>query len=200
MGEPRQARAIYDFYWGIWRRYHVLHNGEGMEPHMFFHVHENDGTEIPGYLVMGAFEILARTGDQMYLEKIFPMLEWAWEVQKKNLILNMLPFDGDETYVAGSLLPRSALNDGSAEATLLFLESGRKLVNWAEQHHKWPAPRVAEARAVLNAVQVSYRKNFWRDGRLITNNPERATAAPMPQFRHGVCERCMAEKRLKHLT
>jgi hypothetical protein len=200
LGEPQQARAIYDFYWSIWQRYHVLHNGEGMEPHMFFHVHENDGVEIPGYLIMGAFEILASTRGDRYVEKIFPMLEWAWEVQKKNLILDMLPFDGDETYVAGGLLPRSALNDGSAEATLLFLESGRKLVNWAEQHDKWPAARVAEARGVLDEVQRNYRQNFWRDGRLITNNPERAAAAPMPQFRHGVCERCIAEKRFKHLT
>jgi hypothetical protein len=200
LGEPQQARAIYDFYWNMWQRYHVLHNGEGMEPHMFFHVHENDGTEIPGYLIMGAFEILASTHDDRDVQKIFLMLEWAWDVQKKNLVLDMLPFNGDETYVAGGLLPRSALNDGSAEATLLFLESGKKLVNWAEQHHTWTATEVAEARGVLDGVQRSYRKNFWRDGRLMTNNPERAAAAPMPQFRHGVCERCMAEKRMKHLT
>jgi hypothetical protein len=200
LGEPQQARAIYDFYWEIWQRYHVLHNGEGMEPHMFFHVHENDGVEIPGYLIMGAFDILESTGDQRYLEKIFPMLEWAWEVQKKNLILDMLPFNGDETYVAGGLLPRSTLNDGSAEATLLFLEGGKELVKWAEQHHKWPATRVAAARSMLDDVRRNYRKNFWRDGRLITNNPERTAAAPMPQFRHGVCERCMAEGEFKHLT
>ena len=100
------------------------------------------------------------------------MLEWAWEVQKKNLVLDMMPFDGDETYVAGGLLPRSALNDGSAEATLLFLESGKKLVNWAERHHQWPhRARGRGARACSDAVQRNYRKNFWRDGRLITNNP-----------------------------
>ena len=200
LGEPRQARAIYDFYWSIWQRYHVLHNGEGEEPHFFFHIHENDGAEIPGYLILGAFEILSSTHDDAYIQKIFPMLEWAWEIQKKNLILDMMPFDGDETYVAGGLLPRSALNDGSAEATLLFFESGTKLVNWAERHRQWTPARVAEARSVLGSVQRNYRKNFWRDGRLITNNPARAEAAPMPRFRHGVCERCMAEKRFKHLT
>ncbi|HXW16622.1 MAG TPA: hypothetical protein VEN79_19085, partial [Terriglobia bacterium] len=121
-------------------------------------------------------------------------------VQKKNLVLGMLPFNGDETYVAGGLLPRSTLNDGSAEATLLFLESGKKLVNWAEQHNEWPADRVAAARSVLGDVQRNYRKNFWREGHLITNNPERVAAAPMPQFRHGVCERCMAEGEFRHLT
>ncbi len=200
LGRPERARAIYDFYWSIWQRYHVLHNGEGEEPHMFFHVHENDGTEIPGYLILGAFEILNTTGGNAYLEKIFPMLEWAWDVQRKNLILDMLPFDGDETYVAGGLLPRSALNDGSAEATLLFLESGKKFINWADQHHKWTPARVADARTTLDGVEHNYRKNFWRDGRLVTNNPERAAAGPMPQFRHGVCEQCLAEKQLKHLT
>jgi hypothetical protein len=56
------------------------------------------------------------------------------------------------------------------------------------------------ARKVLDEVQNNYRKNFWRDGRLITNNPQRAVAAALPQFRHGVCERCMAEHRMKHLT
>ena len=200
LGEPERARAIYDYYWGIWRCYHVLHNGQGMAPNMFFHIHENDGVEIPGYLILGAFDLLDSTRDEPYMEKIFPMLEWAWEVQKKNLVLDMLPFNGDETYVAGGLLPRSCLNDGSAEATLLFLESGQKLVDWAEQHHKWRVARVAAARRVLNRVRRHYRKNFWRDGRLITNNPARATAAPMPRFRHGVCERCMAEGRFKHLT
>ena len=50
------------------------------------------------------------------------------------------------------------LNDGSAEATLLFLESGKKLVNWAELHHKWPPGRVAEARGLLGEVERNYRK------------------------------------------
>ena len=200
LGEPRRARAIYEYYWSTWQRYRVLHNGEGMEPNMFFHIHENDGVEIPGYLIMGAFDLLKATHDDGYLEKIFPMLEWAWEIQKKNLVLGMLPFSGDETYVAGGLLPRSALNDGSAEATLLFFESGKQLVDWAEQHHKWPPARVAAARRVLDEVQRNYHENFWRDGRPITNNPARAAAASLPQFRHGVCERCMEEKRFHHLT
>lgn len=200
LGEPDRARAIYDYYWHVWRCYHVLHNGQGMEPNMFFHVHENDQVEIPGYLILGAFDLLSATHNQTYMEKIFPMLEWAWEVQKKNLVLDMLPFNGDETYVAGGLLPRSALNDGSAEATFLFIESGEKLVDWAEQHHKWRAARVAAARRVIEEVRRNYRKNFWRNGRLITNNPARAAAAPPPRFRHGVCERCMAEGRFKHLT
>ena len=160
LGEPQQARAIYDFYWSIWQRYHVLHNGEGRSPRCSSTSTKMTGWKFPATSSWARSKSWPARDDERYVEKIFPMLEWAWEVQKKNLVLDMLPFNGDETYVAGGLLPRSALNDGSAEATLLFLESGRKLVNWAEQHHKWPAARVAEARGVLDEVQRNYRKNF----------------------------------------
>jgi hypothetical protein len=111
----------------------------------------------------------------------------------------MLPFNGDETYVAGGILPRTALNDGSAEATLLFLDGGDRLVAWAERTRRWPAERIAAERAVLAAVRARYRENFWRDGRLLTNNPRRAEIAPLPRFRHGVCERCHAEGRARYI-
>jgi GH15 family glucan-1,4-alpha-glucosidase len=39
LGEPKQARAIYDFYWSIWQHYHVIHNGQGIGTEMFFHIH-----------------------------------------------------------------------------------------------------------------------------------------------------------------
>ncbi len=200
LGMPERARAILEYYWDIWQHEHAIHNGQGIGDETFFHIHENDGVEITGYLILQAFDYLEYTGDQDFLEKLLPMLEWAWELQKENLVLDMLPFNGDETYVAGGLLPRSALNDGSAEATLLFVESGKKLLTWAESHHRWAAPRIKSDRQIFEQVKRNYRKNFWRNGRLITNNPDRASAAVPPKFRHGVCERCMAEGRFQHLT
>lgn len=119
------------------------------------------------------------------------MLEWAWEAQKKHLVRNMLPFNGDETYVAGGILPRTALNDGSAEATLLFIDSGKQFLDWVEDHAVWDADRLAENRALLARVRGAYRGNFWREGHLITNNPARlADPASKPRFRHGVCQGC----------
>jgi hypothetical protein len=127
------------------------------------------------------------------------MLEWAWEAQKRHLVEGMLPFNGDETYVAGGILPRAALNDGSAEATLLFLDGGERLISWAEQAHRWPEERIAAERAILASVSARYRENFWRDGRLLTNSPRRAISALLPRFRHGVCERCHAEHRARYV-
>ncbi len=195
MGHIQEARRILDFYWGIWQRYERLHNGQAVGVEGVFHVHENDEVEITGYLVRQAFDLMAVSGDEDFTRAIFPMLNWAWQAQKKHLVDGMLPFNGDETYIAGSILPRYTLNDGSAEATLLFVDGGEKLLDWVEQRHLWPVEKIDQERIVLEMVRQRYRQNFWQGGRLVTNNPARAVAASLPRFRHGVCEKCQAEGR-----
>ena len=199
-GYYAEAQAILEFYWRIWQRHGRIHNAQatGMDA---FHIHENDEVEITGYLICQAFDLLQHTGDASFIDEIFPMLVWAWEAQKHHLVDGMLPFNGDESYVAGGILPRSALNDGSAEATLLFVESSERLISWIAQSRLWPEDKIAAERMLLAQVQASYRMNFWADGQLATNNPRRAgrdAGAPgAPRFRHGVCERCMAEGRFQ---
>ena len=195
MGHIQEARRILEFYWGIWQRYGRLHNAQAAGVEGAFHVHENDEVEITGYLVRQAFDLLAASSDQDFTRDIFTMLNWAWQAQKKHLVDGMLPFNGDETYVAGGILPRHTLNDGSAEATLLFIDSGEKLLDWVQQRGLWPAEEIGQERSVLAAVRQRYRQNFWKNGRLVTNNPARAAAASLPRFRHGVCEKCQAEGR-----
>lgn len=192
LGHMRDAQQILEFYWQTWQRHGRLHNGLGIGVEAF-HVHENDRVEITGYLLLQAFDLLEAGGDLAFLEKIFPMLEWAFQSQVAELVEGMLPFNGDETYVAGGILPRSALNDGSAEATLLFLEGGAKLLQWAERHAAWSAAQTEQARLAITDTRKRYRKNFWRDGKLLTNQPRRAELATLPRFRHGVCERCLVE-------
>ena len=195
LGHVEQARRILEFYWKVWHSHGRIHNAQATGVDGVFHVHENDEVEITGYLIRQAFDLLQCSGDGAFLDLIFPMLEWAWEAQKKHLVAGMLPFNGDETYVAGGILPRHTLNDGSAEATLLFVEGGTALVDWAERRQRWLPAAVADQRAILQAVKTQYRTNFWRDGQLITNNPARAVQATLPRFRHGVCERCQVEGR-----
>ena len=189
LGYHEEARNILDFYWGIWQKAGKLHCAQGIGVDGIFHIHENDEVESPGYLIMQAFDLLEKTGDESYLRQIFPMLEWCWEVQKKHLAGNMLPFNGDETYVAGGILPRSALNDGSAEATLLFIEGGEKLMDWIAEQNLWTPERVKNDRSLLQEVRQDYRKNFWIEGSFVTNNPARLDHTEPPRFRHGVCER-----------
>jgi hypothetical protein len=189
LGYHEEARMILDFYWDVWERSGKLHCAQGIGVDGIFHIHENDEVESPGYLIMQAFDLLEKTGDKGYIEHIFPMLEWCWEVQQKHLAGQMLPFNGDETYVAGGILPRSTLNDGSAEATLLFIEGGIKLLKWIGEHERWSRDRMERERGLLEQVRQQYRENFWIDGSLATNNPARLDHTEPPRFRHGVCER-----------
>jgi len=189
LGYTKEAKMILDFYWNIWKKYGAIHNAQGIGVEGVFHIHENDEVEIPGYLIAQAFDYLEKSGDDKFLELIFPMLEWCWNVQENNLAGGMLPFNGDETYVAGGFLPRSALNDGSAEATMLFIDGGEKLLTWIRKHDVWSHQKTEKEQMVLDKTTSLFRKNFWVNGQLITNNPDRLILTDIPRFRHGVCER-----------
>ncbi len=192
LGHREMCREILDFYFRVFDAYGAIHNAQAFGIPGLFHVHENDEVEITGYITLQAFDYLNRTGDTDFLKRIFPMLDWAWTVQQRHLVSGMLPFNGDETYVAGGVLPRSALNDGSSEATMLFVDSGNLLTDFAAKEGLWDQARVEKARAVLEQTRSTFRGNFWQNERLITNNPERcADPAVLPRTRHGVCESCV---------
>ncbi len=192
LGHEEMSRDILRFYYGIFEKFSQIHNAQAFGIPGLFHVHENDEVEITGYITLQAFDYLARSGDTDFVKHIFPLLEWAWDVQQRHFIRDMLPFNGDETYVAGGILPRTALNEGSSEATMLFIESGRLLLDFAERQGLWTNERIEKERQVLNRVRDSFRGNFWQDGRLITNNPARSSdPEALPGVRHGVCEACV---------
>ena len=150
----------------------------------------NDDVEITGYLIIQAFDYLMASENEAYIKTLFPMLQWAWECQIKHLHHGMLPFNGDETYIAGGILPRTVMFDGSAEATLLFLTGGKHLISWAEKQKEWSSEKIKEQKKIINDVEAQYEKNFIVDNRLLTNNPKRKEGLSFPMFRHGVCESC----------
>ena len=191
LGHEEMSRDILRFYFNIFEKGGMIRNAQAFDIPGVYHVHENDDVEITGYIMLQAFDCLQRSGDSKFILEIMPMLEWAFQVQQPHLVGNMLPFNGDETYVAGGILPRSALNDGSAEATLLFIESGNLLVGFAEKQGLWDAVRIEQSRKLIDTVKDNFHKNFMRNNTLITNNPDRTMFAPMPDSRHGVCENCI---------
>ena len=144
------------------------------------HIHECDEAENPGYLILQAFDYCEAADDPAFLQELMPMLRWAMEVQARHLYHGMMPFCGDETYVAGNMLPRVHVDDGSCEATMLLIESGRRMALYEDR--AWIRQGVEEARR-------RFAENFLRDGRLITNNPERRNA-PGPAKKKGVCPYC----------
>ena len=190
LGLLDEARAILSLCNETFARWGRIHNAQGTPEQGLFHIHEDDGVEITGYLLVQAFDFLDASGDEAFIRSLMPMLAWAFQAQASRLAGGMLPFNGDETYVAGGILPRSALCDGSAEATLLFITGGDKLLAFAERHRLWPARQLAEARACVASARNAYHANFVRGGRLYANNPQRTRLATPNRFRHGVCEGC----------
>jgi len=187
LGYFDEAKKILDFYWQIWRKFGVLHNAQAIGVPGVFHIHENDEVEMTGYLIIQAFDYLKKTNDIRFVKTILPMLQWAWDVQKKNLVKNMLPFNGDETYVAGGILPRTTLNDGSSESTLLFIQGGRMLLPFLKSNNLVNMDSIWSDEKLMLAVSEHYGENFIQERKIMANNPLRMSIAEMPEFRHGVC-------------
>ena len=188
LGMLEEARANLMFRRRKFEIFGSLQNAEAMGTDCARHIHENDEVEAPGYAILQARDYLAATGDEAFGLTLWPMLTWCWEVQQKHLAGGMLPFNGDETYVAGGFFPRTGLLHGSADSTLVFAEGGRWLAAWAERQGLWTAGQVERARASIGEARAAYRRHFWAGDRLWANEPARADMVKPPRFRHGVCE------------
>ena len=186
LGHWDEARAILEYCLRIWSRRGEIHTAQPIGFDGPFHIHEEDRVEITGYLINQVFDWLEATGDDSLVERCLPMLDWAMDAQMACLHEGMLSFNGDETYIAGGFLPRAFIAHGSAESTLLFIESGRRLLDWARRRGRWTARRVEAVSAALEDSARRFRGHFLEGGVLWANQPSRADHSP--RFRHGVCQ------------
>lgn len=192
LGMHTQARRILEFYIDVFQYNKCILNAQGMGVKGFFHYAENDKTEIPGYLLLQFFKYADVTGDTDILVRNTNLLMWLYEQQVSQLSDSMMPFNGDETYIAGGLLPRDVINEGSAEATMLFLLSGNALMRFlksnAEALSSYGIPvNIEEMQKTLESVEKSYKANFVVNGQYTLNNPKRLLRAEQPSYRYGVC-------------
>ena len=193
LGLHKRARANLDFYWRIFQREGLIRNAQSIGSHTRFHVHENDDVEITGWLLNQAFDYLDASGDELFLRELAPMLAWCADTQERHLVDGMLPFNGDETYIAGGIIPRSVLDDGSAEATLLYIASVRRFNAWCAGNGCCSTDSLARRHRSVEEAWRSYRANFFEGKRLMVNNPRRRALVTRPRFRHGVCQERLAD-------
>lgn len=186
LGLIRRAKLILKFYCDVFRHNGKIMNAQAMGVNGLFHFAENDSTEITGYLLFQFFRYAEITNDYDLLRENIEFLVWLYKQQLSQIHNYMLPFNGDETYIAGDLLPRDVINEGSAEATMLFVLSGRKLLDFlrAEGIDKL---NLLEIQSILDSVESKYKDNFVIEGRYTLNNPERRKGLLEPQYRYGVC-------------
>ena len=186
LGMFRRARKMLGFYIDVFRRSGKVLNAQGLGVPGLFHFAENDSTEITGYLLLQFFRYAEATGDFGLLRDNIDFLVWLFREQLSQVHNDMLPFNGDETYIAGWILPRDVINEGSAEATMLFVLSGRRLLAFLRDVDPG-AIDIERAESILRAVEGRYRDNFVLDGKYTLNNASRLTGLSEPLFRYGVC-------------
>ncbi len=176
-----RAKLLLEYYISVFDSYGKIHNAQGMAEYAF-HVHENDRVEITGYIVLMFVKYYETTSDDGLLRRAVPLIEYCLRCQHGSMVGDVLPFNGDETYVAGGFLQRSALNDGSAEATSLYHRSVVKLRSLGGIAGVDP---VLFEKALSDAalIEKNYLKNFVIDGVFYANKPGIGHA---PDMRHGV--------------
>ena len=189
MGLYENVRRNILFRFGKWQRFGTLANAETMSDEAIRHRHENDDVEQTAYTVLQVLRYAEVSRDTAIIDEVAPMIDWCMRVQSASLVGGALPFNGDETYIAGGILPRWAIGDGSFEATTLFHAAIEAL---AEHRSRASIGGLNWDRLEADAgrIEADFAANFVRDGAVVTNSLRRRTLAVPPPSRNGVCENC----------
>ena len=190
-----RARAAIEFHLRNWRTKGFLPNANGMGV-VCSHCHECDDVEQTGYALLELHDYALATADIAFVRKAADFIRWLLDVQERLLVGGMLPFNGDETYIAGGLLPRNCIDHGSMEATALYIAGATRILALSRKHGILPEEEIRRHEVRLADARARFDANFrLPDGRLRTNNPERVKILGIPnlrEFRHGVCVGCHA--------
>ena len=191
LGMWEEARAILGFYRDVHERYGKIANAQSMGNGGIFHVHEYDGSEITGYIAILCAHYLRATGDEAFFTTLLPLIRWAIGAQLPLLQGGMMPFNGDETYIAGGVLPRDCIPCGALEATYLFVAGVEACVPLVRKY-AGEEPWMKAAEAAAREARSRFRANFWRANGYVCDSLGRLEGLHAPAFRHGVCNRCGA--------
>jgi hypothetical protein len=187
LGCLEEAKKLLRYYADVYNRYGKIATAQGMGTYAF-HKHEHDFAENTGYLVLMGMEYYNLTNDTALLKELHPMLKWALSVQRKHLTNNMLPFSGDETYIAGGILPRANIQDASMEATLLYHRSLELYLSAAKKTGLADEAFLKDQEAALTGIANTFTENFIEDGILYCNKPGLYDEESAPGRRWGVME------------
>lgn len=189
MGDFAGAKSILQYYLDVEQRMGAIHNAQGMGASIF-HVHENDNTEITAYLVLSCTDYLRFTQDRIFFARCLGLCGRAMQRALGELAGGMMPFNGDETYIAGGLLPRTVIEQGSLEATALFITAAEQLEQICIAYGFSTDVLPAELHESRIAAELAFDDNFARRGGYTVNAPKRETLRQQPLYRHGVCGVC----------
>lgn len=189
LGHHDEARAILDYYADLFARAGMLGNSQTVGGPAQFQRNEHDDAEGPATVIMQIFDVAEAVREPDLPRRFLPLIDWGWQAMTDLLVDHMMPFSGDETYMAGKVLSRDVVEHGSAEATMLFIHAGARLLPWLRRHGLWDARRLDQAERTVAACRAAFRGHFIR-GQLFTNQPAREAQVTPTASRRGFCMDC----------
>lgn len=190
LGLHGYARRMVEYMCETYRQKGYMPNASGMGMNCS-HRHENDYVEQTGYYLLELLEYTEATGDIGFLGDRMDYARFLLAVQEKQLVNGMLPFNGDETYIAGGLFPRSGIDHGSMEATALYIGAATRLMDICEKCDLMDAEEITDHRALADAARIRFADNFTEGDTVYINKPNRIPISDTPAYRHGVCHNCL---------
>ncbi len=184
------ARRMVEYMCETYRNKGYMPNASGMGMSCS-HRHENDDVEQTGYYLLELLEYVAATGDTDFLRARMDYARYLLTAQERHLQNGMLPFNGDETYIAGGIYPRGGIDHGSMEATALYIGAATRLLDACERYGLMDSDEIRTHRAAVVSARDAFTENFTDGDTVYINNPHRAAVGDMPPYRHGVCQRCL---------
>lgn len=189
LGLYEPARRMVEYMCGIYRQKGYMPNASGMGMSCS-HRHENDSVEQTGYYLLELLEYTEATGDVGFLRDRMDYAVFLLEAQEKQLVRGMIPFNGDETYIAGGLFPRSGIDHGSMEATALYIGAATRFLDACEKYELMSREEISTHSALTEDSRARFVENFTDGDTVYINNPLRISDADTPACRHGVCHGC----------
>ena len=189
LGLYEYARRMICYLTDVYRQKGYLPNASGLGMSCS-HRHENDEVEQTGYDLLEMLEFVLVTNDVAFLAERMDYVRYLMNAQVKHLVDGMLPFNGDETYIAGGIFPRSGIDHGSMEATALYIKSVRGMTALCRRHGLLTQDELDAHSIIAESAAWRFPYHFLDGQTVYINDPARAANAELPLHRHGVCLGC----------
>lgn len=189
LGLHGYARRMVTYMCDTYREKGYMPNASGMGMSCS-HRHENDEVEQTGYYLLELLDYAEQTGDVDFLRHRMDYAGYLLTAQEKHLKKGMIPFNGDETYIAGGIFPRGGIDHGSMEATALYIGAATRLLEACVRYGLMDTDEIGIHRALCASARDRFAENFTDGDTVFINNPHRAGLGNTPPCRHGVCHSC----------
>ncbi|MHB1461106.1 MAG: hypothetical protein ACYC1M_07495 [Armatimonadota bacterium] len=188
LGMLDEARSMVRYRIDKFAKFGDLRSGESINTSLYRWRHENENTDITSSIILQLRDYYRATQDREMLRSAWPLLKYCWDAQIEQIAQGQLPFNGGEPFIQNGFYPRTGLNQGSSDATLMFVEAGKWLCDWAVSEGFWTANKSSQNMAVVEQCRFQWRLSMLSSNVIYANSGEREANVGLPRFRWGACD------------